>query len=118
MSLWLHRNVGGDSLKYLKMQKLLLVQTLSLERVNKKHNIDGIEKDDNLMALNFRLIQLVELGAKTAEYRKSKQGGKLAMKNVAQELGFPTFLVQLRHQAVHERGLLSLEVIQLAVRRL
>ncbi len=29
---WLLRNVGGDQSKYLKMQKLLLVQTLSLIR--------------------------------------------------------------------------------------
>ena len=61
---------------------------------------------------------MVELGAKTAEYKKRKQGGKLAMKNVAEELGFPAFLVQLRHQAVHEHGLISLEVMQRAVRRL
>ncbi len=29
------------------------------------------------------------------------------MKNVAEELGFPSFLVQLRHQAVHEHGLIQ-----------
>ncbi len=56
-----------------------------------------ITADDLHMALNFRLIQLIELGAKTAEYKKSKQGGKLSMKSVAAELGFPTFLIQLRH---------------------
>ena len=33
------------------------------------------------------------MGAKTVEYKKSKQGGKLAMKTVAEGLGFPTFLV-------------------------
>jgi len=44
------------------------------------------------------------MGAKTAEYKKSKQGGKLSMKAVAAELGFPTFLVQLRHMTVHEQG--------------
>ena len=32
ITVWLLRNVGGDSSKYLKMQKLLLVQTLSLRR--------------------------------------------------------------------------------------
>jgi hypothetical protein len=33
------------------------------------------------------------MGAKSVEYKKSKKGGKLAMKHVAEELGFPTFLV-------------------------
>ena len=46
---------------------------------------------------NFRLIQLVEMGASTSKYRKSKQGGKIAMKNIAEELGFPQALVSLRH---------------------
>jgi hypothetical protein len=40
---------------------------------------------------------MVELGAKTVAYKKSKQGGKLAMKTIAEELGFPPFLVSLRH---------------------
>jgi hypothetical protein len=76
------------------MQKLLLVQTLSLRRALQTNDQEGlVASDDQIMALNFRLIHLVELGAKTAEYKKSKQGGKLAMKNVAEELGFPTFLV-------------------------
>ena len=48
------------------------------------------------------MIQLVEMGASTSKYRKSKQGGKLAMKNIAEELNFPKSLVSLRHQAVHE----------------
>jgi hypothetical protein len=47
--------------------------------------------------MNYRLIQLVEIGAKSIKYRKSNTGKKLAMKNVAEELGFPTFLVNLRH---------------------
>ena len=42
------------------------------------------------------------MGASTSKYRKSKQGGKIAMKNIAEELNFPTALVSLRHQAVHE----------------
>ena len=32
LTLWTSKNVAGDSSKYLKMQKLLLVQTLSLRR--------------------------------------------------------------------------------------
>ena len=89
------------------MQKLLLVQTLSMRRALLNEAEDYVASDDQIMALNFRLIHLVEMGAKTAEYKKSKQGGKLAMKNVAEELGFPSFLVQLRHQAVHEHGLIQ-----------
>ena len=42
------------------------------------------------------------MGASTSKYRKSKSGGKLAMKNIAEELNFPKTLVTLRHQAVHE----------------
>lgn len=107
------------------MQKLLLIQVLSLLRALKheessseNEHYDVVLSSDMMMALNFRLIQLVELGAKTAEYKKSKQGGKLAMKNVAEELGFPTFLVQLRHQAVHENGFSTLETMEIAVNRL
>ena len=37
------------------------------------------------------------MGASTSKYRKSKQGGKIAMKNIAEELGFPQALVSLRH---------------------
>ena len=75
------------------MQKLLLVQTLSMRRALLNEAEDYVASDDQIMALNFRLIHLVEMGAKTAEYKKSKQGGKLAMKNVAEDLGFPSFLV-------------------------
>ena len=78
--------------------------------------MDMVAKDDKVMALNFRLIQLVELGAKTSEYKKSKQGGKLAMKHIAESFGMPTFLVQLRHQAVHEHGLISMEIMEIAVK--
>ena len=105
--MWTAKNVAGDQSKYLKMQKLLLVQTLSMRRALLNEAEDYVASDDQIMALNFRLIHLVEMGAKTAEYKKSKQGGKLAMKNVAEELGFPSFLVQLRHQAVHEHGLIQ-----------
>ncbi len=55
------------------MQKLLLVQTLSLRRaVSEDGKGDFIASEDQIMALNFRLIHLVEMGAKTAEYKKSK----------------------------------------------
>jgi hypothetical protein len=64
-----------------------------MRAIQNEDQADYVSSDDQIMALNFRLIHLVELGAKTAEYKKSKQGGKLAMKNVAEELGFPTFLV-------------------------
>ena len=40
---------------------------------------------------------MVEMGAKTVAYKKSKQGGKLAMRDVAEQQGLPAFLVQLRH---------------------
>ncbi len=93
LTLWTAKNVAGDQSKYLKMQKLLLVQTLSMRRMLMSEGEDYVASDDQIMALNFRLIHLVEMGAKTAEYKKSKQGGKLAMKNVADELGFPSFLV-------------------------
>jgi len=33
------------------------------------------------------------MGAKAVSYKKKKEGGKLAMKSMAEELGFPTFLV-------------------------
>ena len=91
--MWTAKNVAGDQSKYLKMQKLLLVQTLSMRRALLNEAEDYVASDDQIMALNFRLIHLVEMGAKTAEYKKSKQGGKLAMKKVAEELGFPSFLV-------------------------
>ncbi len=116
--MWTAKNVAGDQSKYLKMQKLLLIQTLSMRRALKNEDDDYISSDDQLMALNFRLIHLVEMGAKTAEYKKSKQGGKLAMKNVAEELGFPSFLVQLRHQAVHEHGLIQPQIMKKAIKRL
>ena len=116
--MWTAKNVAGDQSKYLKMQKLLLIQTLSMRRALKNEDEDYISSDDQLMALNFRLIHLVEMGAKTAEYKKSKQGGKLAMKNVAEELGFPSFLVQLRHQAVHEHGLIQPQIMKKAIKRL
>jgi hypothetical protein len=66
---------------------------------------DRIATGDSLeatLARNLRLIQLVEMGASTSKYRKSKSGGKLTMKYVAEEMNFPKALVSLRHQAVHE----------------
>ena len=32
INIWVAKNVGGDGSKYLKMQKLLIIQTLSLIR--------------------------------------------------------------------------------------
>ena len=46
---WLIKNVGGDQSKFLKMQKLLLVQTLSLIRyirVEEDGKKDSIANDD------------------------------------------------------------------------
>ena len=68
--------------------------------------------------MNFRILQLVELGAKTVEYKRSKQGGKLAMRDVALQLGFPTFLVQLRHEIVHEGHQMNFEILEVAMKRL
>ena len=70
------------------------------------------------MAQSYRLVQLVELGAKTVAYKKSKQGGKLAMKDVAEQQGLPSFLVQLRHQAVHESQSITFEIMRTALNRL
>jgi hypothetical protein len=64
------------------------------------------------------LVQLVELGAKTVAYKKSKQGGKLAMKDIAEQQGLPSFLVQLRHQAVHESQSITFEIMRTALNRL
>ncbi|CDW86523.1 UNKNOWN [Stylonychia lemnae] len=116
---WLMKNVGADQLKYLKMQKLILIQFLQLGAViGNRAKSDLVQNDINMSALIFRLIQLVEMGAKTNQYKKSKLGGKLAMKNIAEELGFPKFLVQLRHQAVHESSQISLEIIELGLQKI
>lgn len=61
-----------------------------------------LQQERGLAGSNLRLIQLVEMGASSSKYRKSKSGGKLAMKNIAEEMNFPKALVTLRHQAVHE----------------
>ena len=81
------------------MQKIILEELKERFGHSKKTTISGKAA---LLASNLRLIQLVEMGASTSKYRKSKQGGKIAMKNIAEELNFPTALVSLRHQAVHE----------------
>lgn len=75
------------------MQRILLQEKLS------KPNDGSLERQ---LASNLRLIQLVEMGASTNKYRKSKAGGKLTMKSIAEELNFPKALVSLRHEAVHE----------------
>jgi len=68
--------------------------------------------------MSFRLVQMVELAAKTAAYKKSKQGGKLAMRDIADQQGLPSFLVELRHQAVHESSSLSEELMHKAITHL
>ena len=60
----------------------------------------------------------MELGAKTVAYKKSKQGGKLAMRDIAEQHGLPSFLVQLRHQAVHESQSMTFETLSIAIGRL
>ena len=77
-----------------------------------------LKKDERLMSANYRLIQLVELGAKTVAYKKSKQGGKLAMRDIAEQQGLPSFLVQIRHQCVHEAQSITFEVLKIATQRL
>ena len=78
---------------------MLIIENLAMRRFtnNQSQGYDNVSVEERQMAMNYRLIQMVELGAKTAAYKKSKQGGKLAMRDVAEGLGFPTFLVQLRH---------------------
>ena len=61
---------------------------------------------------------MVELAATTVAYKKSKQGNKLAMRDIAEQQGLPTFLVQLRHQAVHEQHVLTRETLKLALKRM
>lgn len=68
------------------MQKMLLVEAIS---IIKSQNVKEIKHDNFSLAerqnsSKFRLIQLVELAAKTAAYKKSKQGGKLAMRDIAE----------------------------------
>ena len=82
------------------MQRIILEELRA--RISPPPSSPGKSVKQELLASNLRLIQLVEMGASTSKYRKSKQGGKLAMKNIAEELNFPTQLVALRHQAVHE----------------
>ena len=60
----------------------------------------------------------MELAAKTAAYKKSKLGGKLAMRDVAEQQGLPSFLVHLRHQAVHEATSLTDQVLKKAITRM
>ena len=79
------QNASAHS-KYLKMQKILFQDKIAVQK-----------KEEGLLSSNLRLIQLVEMGASTSKYRKSKSGGRLAMKNIAEELNFPKSLVSLRH---------------------
>ena len=45
----------------------------------------------------YRVMHMIELAASTVAYKKQKNGAKLAMRDVAEQHGLPTFLVQLRH---------------------
>ena len=84
---WLSKNVGSaEHTKALKMQKLILIESVAQDRYQKAENGSRniLQRDERLMAANYRLIQLVELGAKTVAYKKSKQGGKLAMRDIAE----------------------------------
>ena len=67
------------------------------------------------MSSAFRLVQLIELAAKSAAYKKTKAGGKLAMRDVAEQQGLPQFLVQMRHQAVHESHTITFETMAIAI---
>ena len=71
----------------------LLAKTSQNTEARKEATETLVGKKQGLLASNLRLIQLVEMGASTSKYRKSKQGGKLAMKSIAEELNFPTALV-------------------------
>lgn len=121
ISRWLRKNVGANEhTKALKMQKLLLVEAISIKKMRERSQA---QQDDFLQAerqnsSKFRLIQLVELAAKTAAYKKSKQGGKLAMRDIAEQQGLPSFLVHLRHQAVHEAQSMTAELLQKGIKRM
>lgn len=92
---------SAEHSKAIKMQKLIIIEILATLRY-KHARKDQLADDERNIASNFRLIQMVELGAKAASYKKTKSGAKLAMRDVAEQLGLPSFLVELRHQAVHE----------------
>lgn len=74
---------------------MLIIENLAMRRYqsNENNQNDLIVSEERKLAINFRMIQLVELGAKAIKYKKNKKGGKLAMKDSAMELGFPQFLV-------------------------
>jgi hypothetical protein len=59
-----------------------LIETLSQKRYGNSKNL--LAQDDRLVSSAFRLVQLIELGAKSASYKKTKMGGKLAMRDVAE----------------------------------
>jgi hypothetical protein len=68
----LNKNVGSaDHIKAIKMQKLVIIEILAQQRYSKaKSNI--LSEDERIVASSFRLVQLIELGAKSAAYKKSK----------------------------------------------
>jgi len=115
LTAWTSKNVGSDHSKQLKMMKMLVVEILVLQRYENTESKSAIDREDRLMAMNYRLIQMVELGAKTVELKKSSGPQKLAMRSIAENMGFPTFLVELRHKAIHESAV-SYSLLILAMR--
>jgi hypothetical protein len=77
------------------MQKLILQEVLSQLKFEEQNNNmqSKLEKqlliEDRKNSCIFRLIRAVELGATTCAYKKSKKGGKIAMKDIAEQQGMP-----------------------------
>jgi hypothetical protein len=68
---WIHRNIGSaDHSRALKMQKLIVEEVLARNRnlcLSQKSLLNKeVDRSERRMAASFRLVQLVELGAKTA----------------------------------------------------
>mmetsp|Transcript_17866 Transcript_17866/g.30346 ORF Transcript_17866/g.30346 Transcript_17866/m.30346 type:complete len:137 (+) Transcript_17866:56-466(+) len=69
---WFRKNVGGaDHMKALKMQKIIITELLShcryeIQAMQSGKSADfDLMTDERIVASSFRIIQLVELGAKT-----------------------------------------------------
>ena len=56
----------------------------------------------SLHSLNHRLIRITELASKAF---KGSSDRKMPMQAVAEAVGFPRIVVELRHIAIHENGL-------------
>lgn len=53
------KNVGGDQMKPLKMQKMLLIENLAMRRYNqatKNQEKDIVINEERMMSMNYRLI--------------------------------------------------------------